>query len=733
MKRFLKAKNQGKLNLNQAGAASIYVSMFIMAILSLITLTFVRIVSNNLKQARENQYSLQAYYASESAINDVRATIHENIRATQAYGADTELTVKNTGGSPTTTHLTSLLLNSFGSALFASGDFLFIGSPNEDKVSIWEKDSPDDWRIANATELAIIEPPVGEGSGLEFGASVFVADGFLFIGAPKADNNFGAVYVFDTLNWANVGKIGGMTDAKLIASGKRFGAAVAYYDSVLYVGIPAENSVFRFSKDNNSWQLSGQPLSGGSGDFGAALSIHSKYLAVGAPAAAGGGKVYIYTYKDGSWSNNPAEIDEADVDNLASGDEFGSSVSLFGSLLVVGAPEGGSDDKGAVHILEKQGSSWVWRHNIAANPSDATTTDISSLNANYFGRGVALSDNILAVGAPNDIYFFNVQTNNILNDILASNLSQDCPSQEDAHPAWRNGVLAKDVEVSDDFTISDLGIEYLCVSVDVAPQELIYDRVNLDRSLLLHLQPVESEGHDDVNLDTLTIEWAHDDKNLSSYPQSGTDTPFPPASSWREQDIPLLRVQIIIVNTDQPYSRETLKANSRVFFLYPNNSTSNSVDWQSPSNDGTIIGGDCSSTQPKNLYCQSTFNLPVPTGGVQTADDNFDLDDQLTYLVRIQPIYNKARLVISGKIGGDSVKFKNIQAVITATGRSNNVTERIRERIPLRPVYDLPEYAIDSAGDLCKILVATDHTGVHLYNEDQYESLLNKAACSLVK
>ncbi len=96
MKRFLKAKNQGKLNLNQAGAASIYVSMFIMAILSLITLTFVRIVSNNLKQARENQYSLQAYYASESAINDVRAAIHENIRATQAYGADTELTVKKT-------------------------------------------------------------------------------------------------------------------------------------------------------------------------------------------------------------------------------------------------------------------------------------------------------------------------------------------------------------------------------------------------------------------------------------------------------------------------------------------------------------------------------------------------------------------------------------------------------------------------------------------------------------
>ncbi len=91
-------------------------------------------------------------------------------------------------------------------------------------------------------------------------------------------------------------------------------------------------------------------------------------------------------------------------------------------------------------------------------------------------------------------------------------------------------------------------------------------------------------------------------------------------------------------------------------------------------------------------------------------------------------------MVISGKeAGGAPVKFKNIQAVITATGRSNNITERIRERIPLRPVYDLPEYAIDSAGDLCKILVATDHTGVHLYSEDQYESLFNKAACSLVK
>ncbi len=107
-------------------------------------------------------------------------------------------------------------------------------------------------------------------------------------------------------------------------------------------------------------------------------------------------------------------------------------------------------------------------------------------------------------------------------------------------------------------------------------------------------------------------------------------------------------------------------------------------------------------------------------------------------MVRIQSIYNKARVVIKEYDVGDNAttaRFKNLQAIITATGRSSHVAERIRERIPLRPIYDLPEYAIDSAEDLCKILVATDNTGVYLPDEGDYEDLKYRTepSCLLTK
>ena len=104
----------------------------------------------------------------------------------------------------------------------------------------------------------------------------------------------------------------------------------------------------------------------------------------------------------------------------------------------------------------------------------------------------------------------------------------------------------------------------------------------------------------------------------------------------------------------------------------------------------------------------------------------------MVYFTRIQSIYNPAQLRITGKLPGtplEDAHFKNIQAVITATGWSGNVAQRIRERIPLRPIYDLPEYGIDSAEDLCKILVTTGHTGVYL--DKREDAIRNDPSCSL--
>ena len=305
-------------------------------------------------------------------------------------------------------------------------------------------------------------------------------------------------------------------------------------------------------------------------------------------------------------------------------------------------------------------------------------------------------------------------------------MNQDCPSQEEAHPAWRNGVI-----LADDDTGEAL-IEYLCVSVEVAPLDVVYDKISLDRSLVFGIEPVDDD-YNDVNLSELTFEWGHADgefrPNLAStIPPDSLDT----SSDWSYQTIPLLKVQVSIVNLDQKFDRAMLNSNTRVFFLYPHAAAGGDRDWRTAPGD-ELVGGDC---DPNDLFaCKVTFDLPPPNdAALDYTSGAGQPSDQLIYAVRIQSFYNEARLRITGRHGSlprEDAQFKNLQAVITATGRSGNVLERLRERIPLRPIYDLPEYALDSAGDLCKILAATDSAGAYLFDGEGYELLASEPACSL--
>lgn len=261
-------------------------------------------------------------------------------------------------------------------------------------------------------------------------------------------------------------------------------------------------------------------------------------------------------------------------------------------------------------------------------------------------------------------------------------------------------------------------IESLCVLVDVSPKALIYDSVDTNRSLILNLEPVDKMGSP-TNLNKLIFEWDHHNDNSSS---RGGESGFTNASTWEANTIPVLRVQIIPVADPISFTRDDLKDNSRVFFLYPNDGSNNNSMWPPLGDDGKIIDGNCKDTppNPRKLKCETSIDVSSFT------------NPNTRYVVRVQSIYNKAKLVLRGEYLGNTqepAKFKNIQAEITATGRSNNIAERLRERIPLRPIYDLPEYGIDSAGDLCKILVTTEAEGVFLSQENRFPS--GNLSCSI--
>lgn len=151
-------------------------------------------------------------------------------------------------------------------------------------------------------------------------------------------------------------------------------------------------------------------------EFGMAIALSKDSLAVSAThesssskgingvqddnSAPFSGAVYVFLRTGTSWGQQ-AYIKASNTVTLA---VFGSSIALLKDTLVVGSAseastatgvDGNQDDRsqvgtGAVYVFEHSGSVWIQQHYIKA--SNASPLDT-------FGSSIALSDEILAVGA----------------------------------------------------------------------------------------------------------------------------------------------------------------------------------------------------------------------------------------------------------------------------------------------------------------------------------------------
>jgi hypothetical protein len=138
--------------------------------------------------------------------------------------------------------------------------------------------------------------------------------------------------------------------------------------------------------------------------FGTGLSLSSPFLAVGAPKAHGTGTVYVYERTTGKFSDQAVEVP---YPNAQVGGAFGTSVSLRGTFLAVGAP--GEDGRapgastntvdpqlqnsGAAYVFEHVGVDWTYRRRLEA---------IAPAMNSFFGFSVtAERGSTVAVGAPN--------------------------------------------------------------------------------------------------------------------------------------------------------------------------------------------------------------------------------------------------------------------------------------------------------------------------------------------
>ncbi len=255
----------------------------------------------------------------------------------------------------------------------------------------------------------------------EFGCSVSISGNTLVVGEPFwpydasiANDAPGAAYVFKQSGstWVHVAKL----TASDGAAGDYFGISVSISGNTVVVGAQYADVVgaaYIFTEPAAGWanmtqtaELTASDSSVNDG-FGSSVSINGNTVVVGAPGAtvAGNnyvGAAYVFAKPTSGWASTTqtAKLIASDGSVLG-GDAFGYSVSISGSTVVVGAPNATVDDntyQGTAYVFTEPASGW-------ANMTQTAKLTAPDGHANgEFGASVSISGNTVVVGADNPYY-----------------------------------------------------------------------------------------------------------------------------------------------------------------------------------------------------------------------------------------------------------------------------------------------------------------------------------------
>src|SRR5262245_8555410 len=295
----------------------------------------------------------------------------------------------------------------FGVSLALSGDTMVAGASlgpfqtGVDRRSAYVFVYDDEWNPVRR-----LGPELGSANDA-FGYAVALDGDTVLVGAYRSDavaNDQGAAYAFALRDSRSVERQK-LTAADGVA-GAQFGYAVALDGDTLAVGAlydasganGSQGSVYVFARSGATWTLQ-QKLTandGADGDqFGHAVALSGDTLVVGANGDDVGGNgnqgsAYVFTRNGVVWTQRQ-KLTAVGIDGLA-GDNFGASVSLSGQTVVVGAP-GVNNSQGSAYVFRFNGSVWTQQAKLSANDGAA---------GDFFGYALALDGDTLAVGAEDD-------------------------------------------------------------------------------------------------------------------------------------------------------------------------------------------------------------------------------------------------------------------------------------------------------------------------------------------
>ncbi|MBL8767242.1 MAG: FG-GAP repeat protein [Planctomycetes bacterium] len=179
----------------------------------------------------------------------------------------------------------------------------------------------------------------------------------------------------------------------MISSLHRSDRSVRGVIASLVVGVTIATTSSPASSQSFDPKLVPTDLVAGDG-FGRAVALFGDRMVVGAPGAdvqgANSGAVYVFEKTGSTWTQTA----KLTATSGGPGDEFGRSVALTATRIVVGAPgesNGGGLASGVVHVFERSAGTWVPTIVLTANDGQA---------GDGFGSSVAAEFDRVVVGAP---------------------------------------------------------------------------------------------------------------------------------------------------------------------------------------------------------------------------------------------------------------------------------------------------------------------------------------------
>lgn len=303
--------------------------------------------------------------------------------------------------------------------------------------------------VKNGSGWSFQQKLVGVGTngrtyGDQFGFSVAISGDTLIAGVPgqSYDENgatlmssSGAAYVFTRSAgvWSLQQKlVGGGTNGRV--SGDNFGNSLALSGNTVVIGAPYQdydengaNSVseagaaYVFTRSGSVWSLEEKLVAMGthgreSGDqFGSSVALSGETVVIGAPfqdydadgnnLIGDAGAAYAFTRTAGVWSFEQ-KLSGQGNNGRGANDQFGTSTAVFNDTVIVGAPlqetdENGDNpitDAGAAFVFARSSGVWSFEKKLAGSGTNGR------MNTDYFGFGIAVCGNTVAIGAPGQDY-----------------------------------------------------------------------------------------------------------------------------------------------------------------------------------------------------------------------------------------------------------------------------------------------------------------------------------------